>query len=971
MKGYICLVMLTMTCAAVAAPAERTAKVDDAGVLRWQDDGSEVCLFGVNYYTPFSIDYAAMGARGLDREQAIHDDVTHLVRLGLSAIRLHCWDREISDKQGNLIDNEHLRLLDMLIAQCKQRGIYSVMTPIAWWGSPEGEVGFSSVYSMHRMTTDREAWQAQARYLVQYLNHVNRYTKLAYKDDPAIVALELINEPIYPPDTPDSVVTEYINTLCAAVRSTGCAKPIFYNCWGPRHAACAASRLDGVTFGWYPTGLVSGGMLKGDYLGRVDDYAEMREPVLGKLAKIVYEFDSADVHGTVMYPAMARSFRGGGAQIACQFQYDLMALADRNPNWQTHYLNLVYTPQKALSFAIAAEAFRRVPRLARFGSYPESSRFGDFRLDYAHNLSELAADDAFLYANTTETTPPHPEKLTRVWGYGSSPLVRYDGAGAYFLDRLGPGRWQLQVYPDAVMVDDPYRGGNSEKVRVLWDEHAMEVRLPDLKAKLRVRPGTYLLSAGSGAVAATDPVPAFVAPPSSPAPPTAFIDYTPSWREGKPLTVRATVAATGQPDCALHLWAPGASKFTVLPMTREAPYQYSVTIPSPLLHAGTSTLAVTVQSGGKQIVFPGGQEGPPAPPATAAPTLELLNLAASDQAPKFAYSGPPQRKASCELVAGRDAGTRALRLQAEGFGEQGCISTELPIANLPPDIARYNAVRLIARGGPDTPAVEISLGQSDGNAFGRNYPLGPAWHEMTVPLASLVPMWQTQASQPDLTKLSRLVFVAGAWYLGPLRDRPHSVEVQSVKLVRLPDLLPLQVAATDAPFVLVRPSERHVTINGHEASQGQVPGMDDDTVAFRVLVDGFGPPPDCAGYRLPIDAGLENWREEMAQATCVVVKARAVQPQTSHFELVLIERDGTPWGTMEVPLTTQWQAIKLPLSAFRCFTHWRKPPEGRGGPDDHLRPGNVQDINVCFGAWLYGEDAAKPHGLEIQDISLE
>ncbi|NCQ28950.1 MAG: hypothetical protein GW802_16210, partial [Armatimonadetes bacterium] len=251
------LLCLTLQACAYCAPATRLAAVDATGVLRWQDDNSEVALFGVNYYVPFSIDYKVLTDRGLDHDRAIREDVTHFQRLGLDAIRLHCFDREISDHAGNLRDNEHLRLLDYLLNECKQRGIYSVMTPVAWWGSPE-KGGFSDLYTMPQMTTDPAARQAQCTYLKQYLNHVNRYTGLAYKDDPAIVALELINEPLYPPGITDEQITEHVNALTRAARETGCTKPVFYNCWGNHAAAVGKAELNGATFGWYPTGLVAG-----------------------------------------------------------------------------------------------------------------------------------------------------------------------------------------------------------------------------------------------------------------------------------------------------------------------------------------------------------------------------------------------------------------------------------------------------------------------------------------------------------------------------------------------------------------------------------------------------------------------------------------------------------------------------------------------------------------------------------------
>lgn len=44
---------------------------------------------------------------------------------------LHAFDRQISDKQGNLVEDEHLDLFDHLVAVCKERDLYTVLTPIA------------------------------------------------------------------------------------------------------------------------------------------------------------------------------------------------------------------------------------------------------------------------------------------------------------------------------------------------------------------------------------------------------------------------------------------------------------------------------------------------------------------------------------------------------------------------------------------------------------------------------------------------------------------------------------------------------------------------------------------------------------------------------------------------------------------------------------------------------------------------
>jgi hypothetical protein len=106
---------------------------------------------------------------------------------------------------------------------------------------------------------------------------------------------------------------------------------------------------------------------------------------------------------------------------------------------------------------IASAAFHRLPRLPAQRLYPANNAFGrirpgappEFRVSYEEDLSEHVSETTFLYSNNTQTRPPAPEKLERIAGCGSSPVVHYDGTGAYFLDRVAPGRWVLQVYPDA------------------------------------------------------------------------------------------------------------------------------------------------------------------------------------------------------------------------------------------------------------------------------------------------------------------------------------------------------------------------------------------------------------------------------------------------------------------------------------------------------------------------------------------
>src|SRR5213596_1777050 len=491
------VVVLGLAALSGAARAQRAANraifLDNQGVVRWRDDKQEVRLFGANYVLTTASDYRAAGYIHGDRKRMIDDLMAQFARMGWDGIRLTFWgDWEASDTAGNLIANDHLDLLDYLIARATERGISMLFSPIQLYGSNWPDAlddttapGFGRRFGKGRMGTDPAALAAQVNYLRQILNHVNPYTHVALKDEPAIVFIELVNEPWHHPEDLQGSI-HYIDALTDAVRSTGCRKLIFYNVSQDFRIATAIrrSRAQGVTFGWYPTGLNSGHELAGNYLRTVDTFPDMLRPELGGMPRIVYEFDSPDLRTGYMYPAMARTFRAVGAQFAAMFAYDMLQTASRNLGWQTHYLNLVYTPRKAMSAIIAAEAMHRLPRLRSYGRYPENTRFGDFHVSYDGDLGELVARDAFLYAGTTRAVPPDPSALQRIVGFGSSPTVSYEGQGIYFLDKVRPGLWRLEIYPDAVPVPDPFEPPNPDKVvtRAISRRWPMTLALPDLGA---------------------------------------------------------------------------------------------------------------------------------------------------------------------------------------------------------------------------------------------------------------------------------------------------------------------------------------------------------------------------------------------------------------------------------------------------------------------------------------------------------
>lgn len=979
--------------------ADRPVVLRD-GVLRWADDGSEVALFGVNYYAPFSISYRSLRDLGLDHRKVIDQDVAHFVRLGLDAIRLHCWDREMSDAQGNLLDNEHLELLDYLLGRCKESGIYAVLTAMAWWGTPEGDVGFASRFPMHQMTTDPEAWECQRRYLAQFVSHVNRYTKLAYQDDPVVVAFEPINEPIFPPGTGDDRVVEYINTLVDAIRGAGCRKPVFLNSWGGRNDALARSRADGPITGWYPSGLVSGGSLWSNFLPRVAHYDAVASPSVADRAKLVYEFDAADIPGSYIYPAMARSFREAGVQIATQFQYDCLPVAPYNLNWQTHYLNLVYAPAKTMSFAIAAEAFRSLPRGKGYGDYPESSRFGDCRVSYEEDLSEFVSATRYLYSNDTATEAPSPGELEHVWGCGSSPLVEYDGTGAYFLDRVSRGVWRVEVFPDAVWVADPYGLPDlgREVSRLIWASREMTVRLPDLGldfhaarlaptraepvraegGKVALEPGVWVF-ARDATQARLDGEQRFVCPspvPASGRQPAAWLMVPRLWRPGAACPVAMNAALDAGAPLGAEVWVlADDGRITRVPVPRTRAYRFEGDIPAEAVRGDRLGYAVALQDADGWQVLPVAQRLSPESLTEVAARRVNLWEPGGPEVPALQMSAEAPGKATARLEETDDG--PALRVEATEFGPApDCVGLSLPIE--PVEGVQGAGWALCVEGRslrPQTHAIEVSIRQANGTALGCNMPLSPLWEEQAVPLTQLRHMWGTSGDL-DLTQATQLTVVFGAWLYPSTYSLPHGFEIRRVYLRPMVTYdLQLMPDVGVLPLVGVPGlAEGDVRQRPHEPAVSIAEGSGSGRRALRFVGGPFGEEPSCVALRYHLGAKrtpreIEAWRRQLAEAREVVIVARGGQPNTTVVEIVFLEEDGTPWG-INLPLGTQWRETRIGLGDLKHWSHWQTGARNRGGEGDRLDPARVDAVNICFGAWLYGEHRDEAHIVDIELIGL-
>lgn len=755
--------------------ADEAVYLDGAGVVRWTADQSEVALFGANYCLPSASDYRAAGRVGSDRRRLIERDLAHFARMGWDGMRVALWgDWENSDRQGNLIANDHLDLMDYLIHQAKQRGISVLFTPIhthsALW--PDGRdgphiQGFSKHFPRADMGRDPAAIAAQVNYLRQILEHVNPYTDIALKDEPAIVFIELINEPWHHPEDPEGAVA-YINALVDAVRSTGCSKLLFHNLsqdFG-MIPAIRSSRVQGVSFGWYPTALLAGRTLKDNFLRWVDVYPPMEDERISHMPRIVYEFDAADTLSPAMYPAMVRTFRGVGAQFAAMFAYDMLDTAPFNLGWQTHYLNLVYTPRKAMGGVIAAEAMRRLPRGDKFGPFPANTRFGPFGVSPTDGQRAwMVTPETMLYAGDCDEAPPSIDALQRIAGVGRSAVVDYEGTGAYFLDRIEKGAWRLEVYPDAVLVQDPFAQRLNDQTvssQLVWRAWPMRLQLPDLGDAFLVEPlnagnghraratdgrfdawpGVYLLLHDDTARPAQLPerlgrlgFAEFICPAPGEVVPRIVShvrdEYVSSQGAAVPWEVDV-VTSQAPESVALHVQAEGDPSWRVRPMARVENFRYRADVA-----VGVERVAwfVEAQVDGRTVRYPADEEAsrsvrlvaPDSPLVVFAPARDYSRLfterraAGAGEWPLVVTESRANALPALRF-SGSDARTRV------GWSVRDAIEGRMA-GPLP-----FNAVRIRGAGSGRGSGVTLVLIERDGTSWSAALRLGGSVREHVVPL---------------------------------------------------------------------------------------------------------------------------------------------------------------------------------------------------------------------------------------------
>ncbi|MDG5767143.1 hypothetical protein QA596_06685 [Balneolales bacterium ANBcel1] len=799
------------------------------GVMYWEKTGDEVNLFGVNYYAPFSQTYRGLTFMGHDHKKAIDEDIYHLARMGMDAFRTHLYEIEITDSLGNLLQNHHLDLHDYSIYKMSERGIKTILTPTIYYdaGWPDGNItqppGFANYITKGEAPQNPEYWPVIMNYLEQLIHHVNPYTGLSAIDDPDIIALEIDNEPTH---RGADQTREFINTLADHLRESGWDKPIFYNISHNFQLTDAKldTRIDGVTFQWYPAGLYEGVEKRSNYFPFVNHFTVPFEDDerYRNMAKMIYEFDPADNLNNYSLPMSARGFREAEMQFAAHFAYTALGIAHLNTDWRSHYLNLVYTPGRAVSMIIAGEVFRQTGLGESFDDYPADTIFGDFRMSHHLDLSEMNAETAFLYSNNTDTEPRNEAALERIAGVGSSPVVSYPGRGAYLLDKLDDGVWRLEVLPDAIPVRDPFEAPDYDKyvTHIEWRAHPLEIRLSDLGGSFAVRglnegndfrgqagdgavtiaPGAYLLTRdgvsgdrwGPDSPMGNIRIGEYHAVPANAEEPAVWHRPHGQAEAGVPLEVSADVVGLKEGDTVLLQVNPFAGPPQRIEMEEVRPYEYRAAIPAASMTPGAVRYWIVIQREGdhEYLTFPGGN--PSAPwrwnfyydeawqthvVETGAP-LEIWNAGRRHHDTFEAFSTWGSNENRMELVSGDRAGQMVRSVSTtqptEGrhvLGYSTFIADHIAgITRSTLDSYEY----LVVRAGTDyaLPAdLKVILVDDDANSYSAPVPVDGSLREHRIPLDSFV---------PDRYMLLPRAFptIMEVWYAtgvpGPVR--PHRIE---------------------------------------------------------------------------------------------------------------------------------------------------------------------------------------------------
>jgi hypothetical protein len=180
------------------APAGKDGYIRIQGGHLVKPNGQRIRFWGV-HLTDWS-----RGSVELPPKEDIPMWAATLARFGVNIVRLHFLDlaapRGIIDStkdDSRSFDPQQLDRLDFLVSELKKRGIYMDLNLNVGrsYKAGDGVAGFDQIqWGKGLALFDTRLIELEKEYAKQLLTHVNPYTKIEYRNEPAIALVEIVNE---------------------------------------------------------------------------------------------------------------------------------------------------------------------------------------------------------------------------------------------------------------------------------------------------------------------------------------------------------------------------------------------------------------------------------------------------------------------------------------------------------------------------------------------------------------------------------------------------------------------------------------------------------------------------------------------------------------------------------------------------------------------------------------------------------